>query len=168
MLWTDYSNCLISGSTMRPITDKLYISREKLAQIVDSSAAALASLAPISGWIGFELSLIADELKNLASEGADLSKYPQSAYVLFLGTIPTRRLPPPSPPSSVGALAYVAVNLARSLCPMPRCVFSNPACPVDPCLRSCIRARAHARLFVVMGGGGERGGFGRLPHHVPL
>jgi hypothetical protein len=86
----DYSNCLISGSTMRPITDKLYISREKLAQIVDSSAAALASLAPISGWIGFELSLIADELKNLESEGADLSKYPQSAYLLFLGTIPTR------------------------------------------------------------------------------
>eukprot|EP00884_Botryococcus_braunii_P009928 jgi/Botrbrau1/18937/Bobra.177_2s0083.3 len=93
MFFDDYSNCLISGSTMRPITDKLYISREKLAQIVDSSAAALASLAPISGWIGFELSLIADELKNLESEGADLSKYPQSAYLLFLGTIPTRFYP---------------------------------------------------------------------------
>jgi hypothetical protein len=58
---------------MRPITDRMYISREKLAQIVDSSAAALASLAPISAWIGFELSLIAEELANLEAAGADMS-----------------------------------------------------------------------------------------------
>jgi Na+/H+ antiporter NhaC len=38
--------------TMRPVTDNMYISREKLSYIVDSAAACLASLMPISSWIG--------------------------------------------------------------------------------------------------------------------
>jgi len=46
----DYFNCLTVGSVMRPITDKFNISREKLAYIIDSTAAPVCIIAPISSW----------------------------------------------------------------------------------------------------------------------
>ncbi len=55
IFFDDYANSLIIGNMMRPITDKLKISREKLAYIVDSTAAPIASLVIISTWIGYEL-----------------------------------------------------------------------------------------------------------------
>jgi Na+/H+ antiporter NhaC len=58
IFFDDYANTLIVGPTMRPITDRLRISREKLAFIVDSTAAPIASVIPISTWIGVELGLV--------------------------------------------------------------------------------------------------------------
>ncbi len=46
----DYFNCLTVGNIMRPITDKHRISRAKLAYIVDSTAAPICMIAPISSW----------------------------------------------------------------------------------------------------------------------
>lgn len=46
----DYFNCLAVGTVMRPITDKNKISREKLAYIIDSTAAPVCIIAPISSW----------------------------------------------------------------------------------------------------------------------
>ncbi len=46
----DYFNCLTVGSVMRPITDKFKISRAKLAYIIDSTAAPICIIAPISSW----------------------------------------------------------------------------------------------------------------------
>lgn len=46
----DYFNCLTVGTVMRPITDKHQISREKLAYIIDSTAAPICIIAPISSW----------------------------------------------------------------------------------------------------------------------
>lgn len=46
----DYFNCLTVGTVMRPITDKNKISREKLAYIIDSTAAPICIIAPISSW----------------------------------------------------------------------------------------------------------------------
>ncbi len=46
----DYFNCLTVGTVMRPITDKHKISREKLAYIIDSTAAPICIIAPISSW----------------------------------------------------------------------------------------------------------------------
>lgn len=46
----DYFNCLTVGNVMRPITDKHRISRAKLAYIVDSTAAPICMIAPISSW----------------------------------------------------------------------------------------------------------------------
>lgn len=46
----DYFNCLTVGSVMRPITDKHNISRSKLAYIIDSTAAPICIIAPISSW----------------------------------------------------------------------------------------------------------------------
>ncbi len=80
IFFDDYSNTLIVGSTMRPITDRLRISREKLAFIVDATAAPVASMALISSWIGVEIGYIADQYRALGIEG--------DAYVIFLRTIP--------------------------------------------------------------------------------
>ncbi len=85
IFFDDYANTLIVGSTMRPITDRLRISREKLAYIVDSTAAPIASLFPISTWIGFEVGLIAAAFVQL-----DL---PMNAYGAFLASIPFRFYP---------------------------------------------------------------------------
>jgi len=80
IFFDDYANSLIVGQSMRPITDRLKISREKLAYIVDSTAAPVAAVAPISGWVGYEISLIASAYKDIGIEG--------DAYLIFLRTIP--------------------------------------------------------------------------------
>ncbi len=46
----DYFNCLTVGSVMRPLTDKHKISREKLAYLIDATAAPVCIIAPISSW----------------------------------------------------------------------------------------------------------------------
>ena len=46
----DYFNCLTSGSVMKPVTDSYKISRAKLAYIIDSTAAPICMIAPISSW----------------------------------------------------------------------------------------------------------------------
>ncbi len=92
IFFDDYANSLIIGNMMRPITDKLKISREKLAYIVDSTAAPVASLVIISSWIGFEIGLIQAGLSAIGSN--------QSAYDVFLQTIPYRFYP-------IGALVFV-------------------------------------------------------------
>jgi Na+/H+ antiporter NhaC len=85
IFFDDYANTLIVGSTMRPITDKLRISREKLSYMVDSTAAPLASIAPISTWIGFEVGLIAASFSDLG--------IPYNPYSAFVGSIAYRFYP---------------------------------------------------------------------------
>jgi len=85
IFFDDYSNTLIVGSTMRPITDRLRISREKLAYIVDSTAAPVASVFPISSWIGFEVGLIAAAFTAVG--------IPFNAYTTFVASIPYRFYP---------------------------------------------------------------------------
>lgn len=46
----DYFNCLTVGSVMRPVTDKNKVSRAKLAYLIDSTAAPVCIIAPISSW----------------------------------------------------------------------------------------------------------------------
>src|SRR6056297_3022397 len=72
----------IIGNTMRPITDKMKISREKLAFIVDLTAAAVSSIVPISTWIAFEVGVIKDGFQSLGIEA--------NAYTTFIQTIPYR------------------------------------------------------------------------------
>jgi Na+/H+ antiporter NhaC len=85
IFFDDYSNTLIVGPTMRPLTDRLGISREKLAYIVDSTAAPVASIALISGWIGMEVGLIDDALTSM--------NLPYEPYVVFVQSIPYRFYP---------------------------------------------------------------------------
>ncbi|GIS59265.1 MAG: hypothetical protein CM1200mP2_14900 [Planctomycetaceae bacterium] len=82
IFFDDYANTLVVGTSMRPITDRLRISREKLAFLIDSTAAPVAGLAMISTWVGYEVNLIGDVFSK---RGQDVD-----AYGLFLQTIPYR------------------------------------------------------------------------------
>ena len=93
IFFDDYANTLIVGNTMRPITDRLKISREKLAYIVDSTAAPVAALVPISTWVGYEISLIADGLSIAAAQpGVDPALAATltliNPFAVFVSTIP--------------------------------------------------------------------------------
>ncbi len=85
IFFDDYANTLIVGNTMRPLTDKLRISREKLSYLVDSTAAPVANIAIISTWIGYQLSLM-----NEAFKGLGLHINP---YITFFKTIPFNYYP---------------------------------------------------------------------------
>jgi len=74
IFFDDYANTLIVGNTMRSVTDRFRISREKLAYIVDSTAAPVASIAFITTWIGAELGYIGDAAEGTAAL-ADLTPY---------------------------------------------------------------------------------------------
>jgi len=64
----DYSNAVIVGSSMRPVTDRFGISREKLAFLVDATSAPITSLAIISTWIVYEVGLFAVTAQKLGIE----------------------------------------------------------------------------------------------------
>ena len=81
IFFDDYANTLVVGNTMRAVTDRLKISREKLAYIVDSTAAPVATIALVSTWIGFQVGLIDEAVGGI--EG-----FNQSAYTIFLNSIP--------------------------------------------------------------------------------
>ena len=83
VFFDDYANTVLVGSTMRPLTDRFRISREKLAYIVDSTAAPVAGLSVVSTWIAFEVSTFSAQLP-----AAGLT--PGDGYAVFLQTLPYR------------------------------------------------------------------------------
>ena len=81
---------------MRPLLDSLFVSREKLAFIVDATAAPVASISPVSSWVGFEIGLIQDEVDRiLAQPGLDLDtvRIKTSGMAIFLQSIKCRYYP---------------------------------------------------------------------------
>ena len=82
VFFDDYANSLIVGPIMRPVADKLKISRERLAFIIDATAAPIAGLAIISTWIGLEVGLIKDSFTQIGMS--------VDAFGVFLETIPFR------------------------------------------------------------------------------
>ncbi|MFB6249418.1 MAG: Na+/H+ antiporter NhaC family protein [Salinibacter sp.] len=81
IFFDDYANTLIVGNTMRPVTDRLRISREKLAYIVDSTAAPISCIAFTTTWIGYEVGLVGTAI-------AGIEGFSQGAYSVFLNSIP--------------------------------------------------------------------------------
>ena len=69
----DYFNCLTVGSVMKPVTDKYKVSREKLAYLIDATAAPICIIAPISSW--------AAAVSGFVSEG-------ENGIALFCKAIP--------------------------------------------------------------------------------
>lgn len=92
VFFDDYASTLLTGSTMRPVTDRARVSREKLSYIVDSTAAPIASLALVSTWIGYEVSVL--------GEAMTAAKLPGDPYDIFIQGIPSRFYP-------IFALAFV-------------------------------------------------------------
>ncbi len=82
IFFDDYSNTLVVGNTARSLTDHLKISREKLAYIVDSTAAPVACIALITTWIGYQIGLI-DQSLDMIDGLADAQ-----AYSVFIQSIP--------------------------------------------------------------------------------
>lgn len=83
IFFDDYANTLIVGNTVRPLTDHHRISREKLAYIVDSTAAPVAALAFVTTWIGFELTQIDAGIKNLAISASSTTLFFNSLSYSF-------------------------------------------------------------------------------------
>ena len=75
----DYASSMIVGSSMRPLADRVGISREKLAFVVDSTAAPISGLAIVSTWIGYEVGLFND-ISNTLGLG-------QNGYAMFFDAI---------------------------------------------------------------------------------
>lgn len=71
----DYFNCLTVGTVMRPVTDKFKIARAKLAYVIDSTAAPICIIAPVSSW--------AAAVGSSLPEGSFID-----GFALFLQTIP--------------------------------------------------------------------------------
>lgn len=82
VFFDDYANSLIVGPIMKPVADKMKISREKLSFIIDATAAPIAGIMIISTWIGLEVGLIKDGFESIG-QSAD-------AFGVFLNTIPYR------------------------------------------------------------------------------
>ena len=71
----DYFNCLTVGSVMRPVTDRQKVSRAKLAYLIDSTAAPICIIAPVSSWAAAVTSSVPD--------GSGIN-----GFTMFLRTIP--------------------------------------------------------------------------------
>lgn len=82
IFFDDYANALIVGPIMRPVSDKMKMSRERLAFVVDATAAPVAGIALVSTWIGYEVGLINDAYEMIGQN--------VNAYSVFLQTIPYR------------------------------------------------------------------------------
>lgn len=82
IFFDDYANSLTVGPIMRPVTDKMRISREKLSFIIDATAAPIAGIALISTWVAYEVGLIKDGLSGIGIDA--------NAYGVFVETIPYR------------------------------------------------------------------------------
>jgi len=84
LIWffDDYANTAIVGSAMKDMADKMNMSREKLAYILDSTAAPVATFG-ISSWTAFQIGLIADQYQNLG-----IGEQTPSAFVTFLRSVP--------------------------------------------------------------------------------
>jgi len=83
----DYTSCMLVGKTLRPLCDGLRVSREKLAYLVDSTAAPVAGLSLVSTWVAFQVSVFAPQLPGVGIEDAGysvlLQALPFRFYCLF-------------------------------------------------------------------------------------
>jgi len=89
IFFDDYTNCMVTGTAMRPLTDSQKISREKLAYIVDSTAAPVAGVSLFSTWITYEISQFRAPLTLVTdSDGRPYTE--ADAFDVFLATLPFR------------------------------------------------------------------------------
>ncbi|NOX58716.1 MAG: Na+/H+ antiporter NhaC family protein [Planctomycetes bacterium] len=102
VFFDDYANTMIIGPTMQPICDRLRISRAKLAYIVDSTAAPVASLALVGTWVGAELGYVKEGLDGLKDSSVPPFLASVDSWGAFLHSLPYRFYP-------IMALAMVAI-----------------------------------------------------------
>ena len=79
----DYFNCLTVGSVMRPVTESHHISRAKLAYVIDSTAAPVCMLAPVSSWAAAVSGYVASEGEGVSGIQLFLSQIPYNYYCIL-------------------------------------------------------------------------------------
>ena len=78
----DYFNCLTLGTIMRPITDRYKMSREKLSYIIDSTAAPICIIAPVSSWAAAVISYYPTD-DGITGMQAFIGSIPMNLYALL-------------------------------------------------------------------------------------
>lgn len=78
----DYANVMIIGPSIRPISDSMRVSREKLAFIVDATAAPISGIALMSTWIGYEVGIFSEVSTTLG--------FDRDGYSMFLDALSFR------------------------------------------------------------------------------
>lgn len=84
IFFDDYANTILLGGSLRPLCDRLKISREKLAYLVDTTAAPVASLSLLSTWVAVEIEYVREGIETLGAATQ------WKAIDLFVGSIPYR------------------------------------------------------------------------------
>jgi Na+/H+ antiporter NhaC len=86
IFFDDYANTLVVGNTMKPLADRMKISREKLSYVVDSTAAPVSAIAFITTWIGAELSYIKNAVDAInATHSQGIAESPYSVFLQSIG-----------------------------------------------------------------------------------
>jgi Na+/H+ antiporter NhaC len=85
VFFDDYANTMLLGTTMQPLCDRLKISSEKLAYLVDSTAAPVAGLALVSTWVATEIAYVYNGLSAI-----DANAENSLAFTAFVQSIPYR------------------------------------------------------------------------------
>jgi Na+/H+ antiporter NhaC len=78
----DYFNCLTVGTVMKPVTDRQHIAREKLAYLIDATAAPVCIIAPISSWAASVISYYPGE-GSMSGMQAFVSSIPMNLYAVL-------------------------------------------------------------------------------------
>ncbi len=84
----DYFNSLAVGAISRPVTDRFYVSRAKLAYILDSTAAPMCVVMPASSWGAYIMTiiggiLVSHGITEYSALGAYLRLVPMNFYAIF-------------------------------------------------------------------------------------
>lgn len=87
VFFSDYFSPLFTGTIMRPITDKVKVSREKLAYILDSTSAPVCTLIPLSGWAVYVAGLLASQGDPISSKEVGMSVFIKSVPYNFYGWV---------------------------------------------------------------------------------
>lgn len=168
----DYANTMIVGSAMRPVTDAMKVSREKLAFIVDSTSAPIAGLAVISTWVGYEVSQMVGVAQTLGIDqtgyGLLFDALPYRFYCILilvfgLSTIAFNCDFGPMRKAQERALKEGKVE-ADDAVPMTSDTFSRAEPSEEAKIRAITAMIPIGLLFVILLGGiwGDGGGFARL------
>jgi Na+/H+ antiporter NhaC len=114
----DYLNAIAISSAMKNITDSYQISREKLAYLVDSTAAPICILIPISTWAVFFSSLL--EANDIAEKGTGIQTYISAIPYMFYGWV------------TLGVVFLVAMELIPDLGAMKKAEMRAKGGQVKP------------------------------------
>lgn len=89
LMFDDYTNCLVTGTALRPLCDAMRVSRAKLAYLVDSTAAPIAGVSLASTWVAYEISQYRAPLALITrDDGTPFSG--DDAMGVFLSSMPFR------------------------------------------------------------------------------